>query len=104
MKDRKSEKDLEQLWRFIEQAKTYSNRILIGINIDKDSSDCINKYFEQQSSSNISVEFIPIQPWIGISSPLNILLNHIALNETFILIQSVEIQCTSWHVDCSLRD
>ncbi|CAF1281802.1 unnamed protein product [Rotaria sordida] len=94
-----NEKDLEQLWRFIKQAETYSNRILIGINIEKDLTDCIKKYSQQQILSNISVDFIPIQPWIGISTPLNILLNHISLNETFVLIQSVEIQCTSYHID-----
>jgi len=92
-----NEKDLEQLYRFIEQAKTYSNRILIGVNIEKDLTDCIKNYSQQ--SSNISVEFIPIQPWIGISTPLNILLNHIPINETSVLIQSVEIQCTLYHIN-----
>ncbi len=95
-----SEKDLEQLWRFIKQANTYSNRILIGVNIEKDLTDCIKKYSQQQDLLNISVDFIPIQPWIGISTPLNILLNHIPLNETFVLIQSVEIQCTEEHIQC----
>jgi len=94
-----NEKDLEQLYRFIKQAQTYSNRILIGVNIEKDLTDCINKYSQQENFSNISVEFIPIKPWIGISTPLNILLNHIPLNETSVLIQSVEIQCTSYHIN-----
>jgi len=95
-----NEKDLEQLWRFIKQAQTYSNRILIGVNIEKDLTDCIKKYSQQQELLNISVDFIPIQPWIGISTPLNILLNHIPLNETSLIIQSVEIQCTSDHINC----
>jgi len=90
-----NEKDLEQLWCFIKQAQKYSKRILIGVNIEKDLTDCIKKYSQQQS-----VDFIPIQPWIGISTPLNILLNHIPLNETSVLIQSVEIQCTSYHINC----
>jgi hypothetical protein len=94
-----NEKDLEQLWRFIKQAKTYSNRILIGVNIEKDLTDCIKRYSKEEDLSNIAVDFIPIQPWIGISTPLNILLNHIPLNETSVLIQSVEIQCTSDHID-----
>ncbi|CAF1154831.1 unnamed protein product [Rotaria magnacalcarata] len=94
-----NEKDLEKLRRFIEQAQTYSNRILIGVDVEKDLTDCIQKYAQQQKLSNIPVDFIPIQPWIGISSPLNILLNHLSLNQTTVLIQSVEIQCTSYHVD-----
>ncbi|CAF0728445.1 unnamed protein product [Rotaria sp. Silwood1] len=94
-----NEKDLEQLWRFIEQAQTYSNRILIGINIEKDLTDCITKYSQQKKLSNIPVDFIPIRPWIGISTPLNILLSHLSLNETSVLIQSVETQCTSYHIN-----
>lgn len=95
-----NEKDLGQLWRFIEQAKTYSTRILIGINTEKDLTDCAQKYSqEQHEQSNIVVDFIPIRPWIGISSPLNILLNYIPPNEICVLVQSVEIQCTSFHVD-----
>ena len=86
-----TEKDLEQLDRFIEQAKRYSHRILIGVQIEKDLTNCIDKY----SSSDVPVDFIPIQPWIGISTPLNILLNHLPSNETSVIIQSVEIQCTS---------
>ncbi|CAF0805106.1 unnamed protein product [Adineta steineri] len=95
-----NEKDLEKLWRFIEQAQTYSKRILIGVDIEKDLTDCIKKYSQQQHLSTISVDFIAIQPWIGISTPLNILLNHIPNDQSFILIQSVEIQCTSQHIDC----
>jgi hypothetical protein len=95
-----NEQDLEKLWHFIEQAQTYSNRILIGVNIEKDLTDCIRKYSLRQQLPNVSVDFIPIQPWIGISTPLNILLNHIPLNQTSVLIRSVEIQCTSRHIDC----
>ena len=91
-----NEKDLEQLQRFIDQAKTYSSRILIGVNIEKDLTNCIEKF---QESLDIPVDFIPIKPWIGISSPLNILLNHIPATETSLLIQSVEIQCTSSQID-----
>lgn len=89
-----SEKDLEQLDRFIQQAKTYSHRILIGVHIDKDLTDCLNKY-SSKLSSNIPVDFIGIKPWIGVSTPLNILLNHLSSTETTVIIQSVEIQCTS---------
>lgn len=84
-------KDLEQLDRFIEQAKGYSHRILIGVHIEKDLTNCI----ASKSSSNVPVDFIGIQPWIGVSTPLNILLNHVPSNETSVIIQSVEIQCTS---------
>lgn len=94
-----NEKDLEKLWNFIERAQTYSNRIIIGVNIEKDLTNCIQKYSQQQKSSNISVDFIPIQPWIGISSTLNILLNHLSSNDKTVLIQSVEIECTLHNVD-----
>lgn len=93
-----NDKDLERLDRFITQAKIYSKRILIGINIDKDLTHSIDKY-ASQSHGNTSIEFIPIQPWIGISTPLNILLNHVSSDEKFVLIQSIEIQCTLDHID-----
>ena len=93
-----TDNDLEQLDRFIEQAKTYSHRILIGVHIEKDLTNCIEKYASQ--SSNIPVDFIPIKPWIGISTPLNILLNHLSSTETSVIIQSVEIQCTSEQIHC----
>lgn len=95
----KNEKDLEQLYRFIQQAQAYSNRIIIGVNIEKDLTNCIENYSQQKQLTDIPVDFIPIKPWIGISSPLNILLNHISSNEKFVLIQSVEIQCTSYHIN-----
>jgi len=95
-----TENDLEQLYRFIDQAQTYSNRILIGVHIEKDLTDCIRKYSQRERLSNIPIDFLPIKPWIGISTPLNILLNHLPSNETSVIIQSVEIQCTSEHIDC----
>ncbi|UJR25488.1 hypothetical protein I4U23_006834 [Adineta vaga] len=93
------EEDLIKLWYFIDQAKTYSNRILIGVNIEKDRTDCIRKYSQQQSyPSHIPIEFIPIKPWNGISTSLNILLNHIPIQQSYVLIQSIEIQCTSQYI------
>lgn len=94
-----TEKDLEQLYHFIEQAQTYSNRILIGVHIEKDLTDCIRKYSQQKQLTNIPVDFLPIKPWIGISTPLNILLNHVSSDQTSVIIQSVEIQCTSEHIN-----
>ena len=91
--------DLEKLWQFIERAQTYSQRILIGVNTEKDLTDCITRSSQRQHRSTASVDFIPIQPWIGISTPLNILLNHIPSAERSVLIQSVEIQCTLHHVN-----
>ncbi|CAF0761165.1 unnamed protein product [Adineta ricciae] len=91
------DEDLDKLWRFIDQAQIYSSRLLIGVNIEKDQTDCIKKYSQQ---SNIPIDFIPIQPWIGISTPLNILLNHIPIDHQYVLIQSAEIQCTSRHIAC----
>lgn len=95
-----TERDVEQLCRFIEQAQTYSNRVLIGVHVEKDLTDCIAKYAQRKHSSNIPVDFLPIKPWIGISTPLNILLNHLPFNETSVIIQSVEIQCTIEHIHC----
>ena len=81
--------DLQRLNRFIDQAETYSKEIFIGVHIEKDLSQCI-KNVPQRAS----VHFIPIQPWIGISTPLNILLNLVPQTEQFLLIQSIEIQCS----------
>lgn len=89
-----TENDLEQLDRFIEQAKTYSHRILIGVHVEKDLTNCIQKYSSQSTTTTIPVDFIPIKPWIGISTPLNILLNHLSPTDTSVIIQSIEIQCT----------
>lgn len=92
------EQDLEKLWRFIDQAQTYSSRILIGVNVEKDLTDCIKRYSQRQACSTVPVDFIPITPWIGISSPLNILLQHLPTDQCAVLIQSVEIQCTAQHI------
>lgn len=93
----RTDQDLEQLGRFLHQAETYSTRILVGVNIDQDITHCIEKYSQQ--SFRIPIDLIPIRPWIGISTPLNILLNHLPIDDTCVLIQSVEIQCTSKHID-----
>ena len=91
-----NDQDLQRLERFIDQAQTYSKQIIIGVHLEKDLSNCIHKYSSR--SSTVPVRFIPIQPWIGISTPLNILLNFIPSDEQYLLIQSIEIQCTSTHV------
>ena len=94
----KNDDDLKQLWRFIDQAQTYSKRILIAVNTEKDLTDCITQHAQRPSSSHDSVDFLPIQPWIGIATPLNILLNSVPADERFLLIQSIEIQCTPAHL------
>ena len=97
-----NDEDLQRLYRFIRQAQIYSKEIFIGVHVEKDFSQCI-KHFAQHSeissSSSVPVHFVPIQPWIGISTPLNILLNLIPQTEKFLLIQSIEIQCEKKEID-----
>ncbi|CAF0873827.1 unnamed protein product [Didymodactylos carnosus] len=98
-----AQKDLDQLHHFINQAETYSSHILIGVNASKDLTNFSHFHNEQMGTRAIPVDIVPITPWYGISSPLNILLNRVSSlvknsPDTIVLIQSPEIRCTSTQV------
>jgi len=79
-----SQKDLIRLLQFIRHSAAMGiHSLVIGIHVQSDQTNAINVLRDELMSSGVDdqhggVHVVPIQPWVGVTQPLNALIDFVA--------------------------
>lgn len=91
-----TEEDRRRLLEFLERARSYSQKIVVAINVDKDTQGTAELL--QDNPVNTGVDVLEVSPWGGVTHALNLMLYHALKYHSsarYLLFQSVEAMASA---------